>query len=122
MRFFRRRMPARDRARIERDLDALGVAAPLRDLLAARLASIASGLSEDAYRAALAGAAAAHDAHRHGEEARERSARDTQEVQRLLGVFSGEMKKLDEALRVLSRYVQSLRTQPPAREPKATMH
>lgn len=115
--------PARDRVSIERDLAHLGVEAPLLDALAARLETIAPSLSEDAYRAALVGVVAAHDVHRLGEEGRERSARDYQEIQRLLAVFSGEMKKLDDALRVLSSYVQRMRTRPqPTREPKSTVH
>jgi len=60
--------------------------------------------------------------HRIGEEGRERNTRDYQEIQRLLAMFSGEMKKLDEALRVLSSYVQRMRTRAQPREPKATLH
>ena len=122
MRLRSRPRPPRDRARIDADLERLGVGAPLRDALAGRLEALAPTLSEDAYQAALAGVAAAHDVHRLGEENRERSARDYQEIQRLLSVFSGEMKKLDEALRVLSNYVRRMRSQPQVREPKATVH
>jgi hypothetical protein len=122
MRLRPRPSPPRDRARIDADLERLGVGAPLRDALAGRLEALAPTLSEDAYQAALAGVAAAYDVHRLGEEGRERSARDYQEIQRLLSVFSGEMKKLDEALRVLSNYVRRMRSQPQAREPKATVH
>ena len=122
MRLRSRPAPPRDRARIESDLERLGVGAPLRDALASRLEALAPTLSEDAYQAALAGAAAAHDVHQIGEQGRERSARDYQEIQRLLSVFSGEMKKLDDALRVLSNYVRRMRTQTQSREPKATVH
>jgi hypothetical protein len=99
----------RDRARIERDLDRLGVSAELRALLSRRLEALAPTLSEEAYRAALAGALVAHDLHEQSARHVERNARDYQEIQRLLGVFSAEMKKLDEALRVLSAYVQRMR-------------
>lgn len=104
------RPPPRDRQQIERDLERLGVSAELRDALCQRLEPIAPTLSEDAYQAALAGIAAAHDVHRVGEAALERSMGDLREIQRLLGAFSDEMKKLDEALRVLSTYVQRMRT------------
>ena len=114
--------PVRDRARIEQDLEQLGVGPDLREALTNRLEALAPTLSEDAYRAALAGVAAAHDVHRIGEEGRERNTRDYQEIQRLLAMFSGEMKKLDEALRVLSSYVQRMRTRAQSREPKATVH
>ena len=114
--------PTRDRARIEADLERLGVGEALRDALGSRLEALAPALSEDAYQAALAGVAAAHDVHRLGEAGRERSARDYEEIQRLLAMFSGEMKKLDEALRVLSNYVQQMRTRSQPGEPKATVH
>jgi hypothetical protein len=110
MRLRSRRTPPRDRQQIERDLERLGVSAELRDALCRRLEPIAPTLSEDAYQAALAGIAAAHDVHRVGEAALERSMGDLREIQRLLGAFSDEMKKLDEALRVLSTYVQRMRT------------
>lgn len=110
MRFLFRSREPRDRARIERDLDRLGVAASAREALSRRLEALAPTLSEDAYQAALAGALVAHDLHEQSLRHVERSVRDYQEIQRLLSVFSAEMKKLDEALRVLSAYVQRMRT------------
>jgi len=110
MRFLSRSREPRDRARIERDLDRLGVAAGAREALSRRLEALAPTLSEDAYQAALAGALVAHDLHEQSLRHVERSVRDYQEIQRLLSVFSAEMKKLDEALRVLSAYVQRMRT------------
>jgi hypothetical protein len=114
--------PARDRARIESDLEQLGVGEALREALTGRLEALAPSLSEEAYQAALAGVAAAHDVHRLGEASRERTQRDYEEIQRLLGVFSGEMKKLDEALRVLSTYVRNIKPRARTGEPKATIH
>lgn len=106
-----RRAPApRDRQQIRRDLERLGVGEELRDALCRRLEPIAVTLSEDAYQAALAGIAAADEVHCVGEAALERSMGDLREIQRLLGAFSDEMRKLDEALRVLSTYVQRIRT------------
>lgn len=122
MRLRSRRAPPRDRQQIERDLERLGVTAELRDALCRRLEPIAATLSEDAYQAALAGIAAAHDVHRVGEAALERSMGDLREIQRLLGAFSGEMRKLDEALRVLSTYVQRMRTKTSAPERPRTVH
>ncbi|RIL06497.1 MAG: hypothetical protein DCC71_06760 [Proteobacteria bacterium] len=115
-------MPARDRARIQADLERLGVPKPLREALGQRLADLAADLPEDAYRAALAGVAAAHDVHRLGEESAQRTLRDYQEIQRLLGAFSGEMKKLDEALRVLAAYVQRMRSRAQAADRADTVH
>ncbi len=122
MRLRSRRAPARDRQQIERDLERLGVTEDLRDALCRRLEPIASTLSDDAYQAALAGIAAAHDVHRVGEAALERSMGDLREIQRLLGAFSDEMRKLDEALRVLSTYVQRMQTKSSAPQRPRTMH
>jgi hypothetical protein len=122
MRLRSRRAPTRDRQDIERDLERLGVTAELRDALCQRLEPIAPTLSEDAYQAALAGIAAASDVHRVGEAALERSMGDLREVQRLLGAFSYEMRKLDEALRVLSTYVQRMRIKSSAPARSRTVH
>ena len=102
--------PTRDREQIRHDLERLGVGGELRDALCRRLEAIAATLSEDAYQAALAGIAAANEVHCVGEAALERSMGDLREIQRLLGAFSEEMRKLDEALRVLSTYVQRMRS------------
>lgn len=119
---FRSRSAPRDRARIESDLEELGVGAPLREALGRRLAEVARDLPDDAYRAALAGVAAAYDVHRIGDESYQRTVRDYQEIQRLLTAFSGEMKKLDEALRVLSAYVQRMRSRTQSPQRTDTVH
>lgn len=114
--------PARDPQQIRRDLERLGVGAELRDALCRRLEPIAATLSEDAYQAALAGIAAANEVHCVGEAALERSMGDLREIQRLLGAFSDEMRKLDEALRVLAAYVQRMRTKTSAPARPRTVH
>ena len=107
----------RERDRIALDLERLGVADGVRDELSRRLEALARNLSEDAYDAALAGVALAHALHREGEDALRKSVRDLHEVQRLLGAFSDEMRKLDDALQILSTYVRRMRsrTRPPER-------
>ena len=100
----------RERERIRLDLERLGVADGLRDELSRRLEALSHHLSEDAYDAVLAGVALADALHREGDEARRRSLRDLSEIQRLLGAFSEEMRKLDEALQILSTYVQRMRS------------
>jgi len=114
--------PARDRQQIERDLERLGVVGELREALCQRLEAIAPTLSEDAYQAALLGIAAANDVRRVGEAALDRSMGDLREIQRLLGVFSEEMRKLDGALRVLSNYVQRMRPKSSAPERPRSVH
>ena len=123
MRFLSRNAPrARDRQQIERDLERLGVVGELREALCQRLEAITPTLSEDAYQAALLGIAAATDVRRVGEAAPDRSMGDLREIQRLLGVFSEEMRKLDGALRVLSNYVQRMRPKSSAPERPRSVH
>lgn len=111
-----------DRSRIERDLERLGVAAATRDMLTERLVALAPTLSEVGYQAALAGALVAHDLHAESARHVERSVRDYQEIQRLLSIFGAEMKKLDEALRVLSSYVQRIRGRTRTPVPTESVH
>jgi hypothetical protein len=113
---------SRDRARIQDDLERLGVAPPLRDALGLRLEALSPALSDEAYEAALAGIAAAYDVHQLALASIERTQRDYQEIQRLLTAFGGEMKKLDEALRVLSGYVQRMRSRDGAAPRSETVH
>ena len=112
----------RERARIRLDLERLGVADELRDELSRRLEALSNYLSEDAYDAALAGVARADALHREGAEAQRHRARDLGEIQRLLGAFSEEMRKLDEALQILSTYVQRMRSRTRVVERPKLMH
>src|SRR5262249_47598070 len=112
----------RERERIRLDLERLGVADDLREELSRRLEALSQNLSEDAYDAALAGVALAHAVHREGDEALRRRVRDLSEIQRLLGAFSDEMRKLDEALQILSTYVQRMRTRTRAVERPKLVH
>jgi len=112
----------RERTRIRLDLERLGVADELRDELSRRLEALSNNLSEDAYDAALAGVALADALHREGAEAQRHRARDLGEIQRLLGAFSEEMRKLDEALQILSTYVQRMRSRTRVVERPKLMH
>lgn len=109
--------------RIRDELAQLGVAGQAREELAKRLAPIARSLSPEAWGAALAGVALAHGVHREHEEALRRSARDLGEIQRLLGAFGDELRKLDEALQVLSTYVKRMRSRArPVAPERRTLH
>lgn len=96
--------------RIQADLARLGVAEEVRGDLARRLETVARHLSPDAYDAALAGVAVAHGLHHEEEQVLRRSLRDLEEIHRLIGAFSDELRKLDEALRILSTYVGRMRS------------
>ena len=59
----------------------------------------------------VSGVAMAYGIHRRGLEGFKSTARDLEEVQRLMGGFASELRKLDEALRTLAAYVARMRTQ-----------
>ena len=111
-----------ERTRIRDDLARVGVDEDVREELARRLEALARRLSPDAYDAALAGAALAHGMHREGEEVLRRSVRDLHEIQRLLGAFGEEMRKLDEALQILTTYVKRMRSRARPGERARTLH
>jgi hypothetical protein len=96
--------------RIRSDLARLGVASEVRDELTSRLAALAPRLTPEAYDAVLAGVALAHGLHREGDRLQQRSLNDLQEIQRLLAGFADELRKVDEALRILSTYVSRMRS------------
>jgi hypothetical protein len=93
-------------ARTRAELAQLGVAEPTLAVLSRRLAPMIRGLSEEAATAALAGAALAHRIHAEQEGAMRQTLRDLGEMHRLLDAFGGELCRLDEALRGLSREVR----------------
>ena len=93
------------RDRIEADLVQRGVSAPFSAPVAARLAERCSQLETPAYEAALDGVAAAFTVYSEDCEALERSARNIDEIQRLMRGFAGELRKLEEGLRIVSAYV-----------------
>jgi hypothetical protein len=109
-------------ARAASDLARLGVAESVRDELAARLAVLARTLSPEAYDAAVAGAVLAHAVHRESEQVLRRSVRDLGEIQRLVGAFSEEMGKLDEALQILTTYVKRMRARARPTERPRLLH
>jgi hypothetical protein len=96
--------------RLRGDLLRLGVDDEVREELARRLEVVTRRLSPEAYDSALAGAVLAHGLHREGEDALRRSVRDLNEIQRLLGAFGDEMRKLEEALEILGTYLKRMRS------------
>jgi hypothetical protein len=103
-------------ARIQGDLERLGVAGEVREELARRLEALTRRLTPEAYDALVAGVALAHGLHREEGRVLRRSLHDLEEIQRLIGGFSDELRKLDEALRTLSAYVRRMgsRADPPS--------
>ena len=87
-----------------RELEARGVASAFAVPVAERLAD-GEELRGRRRDAVLEGVAAAYAAHQLDYEALEESAQNIDEIQRLMGGFAGELRKLEEGLRMVSAYV-----------------
>jgi NAD(P)-dependent dehydrogenase (short-subunit alcohol dehydrogenase family) len=108
-------------AAIQADLETRGIGAPLARRLAEALAKRVAVLDGGRYQAVVAGIALAVRAQRTELEQLRSAARELGEVQRLLGSFTDELQKLDEALETLAAYVVRMKNpQPPA--PRRTLH
>ena len=101
----------RHRERIHSDLQRRGVATEFSASICDRLAPFSEDLTPELYDAVLSGVAMAYGVHRRGVEASREGAPNLEEVERLLGGFVSELRKLDENLETLAAYVTRLRTQ-----------
>jgi hypothetical protein len=106
-----RKATARNAKRIREDLEKLGIAPEFSRSVSVRLERFSNELPADTYDAVLSGVAMAYGVHRKGLEGFKKTARDLDEVQRLMGGFASELRKLDEALRTLAAYVARMRRQ-----------
>jgi hypothetical protein len=99
-------------ARIRADLERRGLAPEFSRAFAERLAPLSQGLSAEAYAAALDAVALAWGDRDSGVGAQApRGAGELNELQRLMAGFVGELRKLEEALRILDAYLARMRTQ-----------
>ncbi len=107
--------------RIRGDLESRGVAPEFSTPVARRLSAIASDLSDEEYDAVLEGVATAYGVHCQSSDDAADEVRDICELERLMEGFTGELKKLEEGLQILSAYVvrMSARTTP---NPPNTLH
>lgn len=96
---------SRARDEIARELENRGVPRNESGAVAKCLAVRCRNLEPRSYTAALDGAAAAWSAQHTERAARDRSASDIDEIQRLMEGFASELRKLEEGLRVVSTYV-----------------
>lgn len=101
----------RDANRIREDLEKLGVAPEFSRSVSETLERFSEELPPGTYDAVLSGVAMAYGIHRKGLEGVKKTASDLEEVQRLMGGFASELRKLDEALRTLATYVARMRKQ-----------
>ena len=109
-------------ARVRADLERMGVHGAAGDCLARRLTALTPRLDRGGYESALAGAALAHGVGRREREEARRSARDLREIERMLGAFGDELQKLDEAMGILSAYVERMRTRATPAPKNLTLH
>ena len=109
------------RMELRRELERRGVTGELADRLASDLAAACATLTPEARRGALTGMALASAAHREHAEAMRRSERDLAEIERLMAGFAAELKKVDEAVKILSTFVGRIREQS-ASDPDRTVH
>lgn len=100
---------ARDALR--RELERRGVAADLAERLAADLSVLSDSLTPEARLGAVKGVALASAVHRERAEAFRRSQEDLAEIERLMSAFASELKKVDEAVKILSAFVGRVREQ-----------
>jgi hypothetical protein len=96
---------ARRQQRIREDLESLGVSPAFAAPLAQRLEPVSHEIGTEAYVAALGGVAAAWDVCGRDSEAMGVHSRDVDEIRSLMHGFAGELRKLEEGLRIVSAYV-----------------
>ena len=107
--------------RIQADLERRGVAAEFSQPIAERLGEAKATLSSEQYTALLDGVAAVYDVYREDCASFEESARDIDEIRRLMEGFTGELRKLEEGLRILSAFLYRMRDRT-ARDKSGILH
>lgn len=96
--------------RIRADLERRGVPPDFSWTVSHQLEPFARELAPEAYEAVLSGVAMAWRA-RHDGAGGVPSRAELDEMQRLMGEFAGELRKLDEALELLAAYLTRMRAQ-----------
>jgi hypothetical protein len=97
--------PEADPERVRSDLENRGIAPEFSRPVARRLVAIVPDLSASEYAAILDGVSAAYGVYREVSGLRDVHFRHGNELQRLMEGFSGELRKLDEGLQMLSTYL-----------------
>jgi hypothetical protein len=97
--------PEADLEQVRSDLENRGIDPEFSGPVARRLVVIAPGLPASEYAAILDGVSAAYGAHRETSRPNGANFRHTNELQRLMEGFTGELRKLDEGLQMLSAYL-----------------
>lgn len=109
------------REALRRELEQNGVATELAERLAFDLETLSGSLTPEARLAAVKGVALASAAHRERADAFRRSQEELVEIERLMSAFASELKKVDEAVKILSAFVGRVREQT-APDPDRRVH
>jgi hypothetical protein len=99
------RSPEADTERVRSDLENRGIDPEFSRPVAQRLVAIAPDLSAPEYAAILDGVSAAYGVYREISGPNDVHFRPENELQRLMEGFTGELRKLDEGLQLLSTYL-----------------
>ena len=97
--------PEADSERVRSDLENRGIDPEFSRPVARRLVAIAADLSTAEYAAILDGVSAAYGVYREISGLNDVHFRHANELQRLMEGFTGELRKLDEGLQMLSTYI-----------------
>ena len=97
--------PEAESERIRSDLEIRGIDPKFSRSVARQLIAIVPDLSAHEYAAILDGVSAAYGACREISGRNEADFRHENELQRLMEGFTGELRKLDEGLQMLSTYI-----------------
>jgi hypothetical protein len=97
--------PEADPERVRSDLENRGIDPEFSRPVARRLVAIVPDLSTAEYAAILDGVSAAYGAYREISGLNDAHFRHGNELQRLMKGFTGELRKLDEGLQMLSAYI-----------------
>jgi hypothetical protein len=106
---------------IQADLVARGLDETLARRLAQAIEKRSQALDAPRYQGVVAGIALAFTAQRREVEQLRKAADELGEIQRLLGSFTNELSKLDEALETLAAYVVRMK-HPQTPAPKRVLH
>jgi len=94
-----------DLEQVRSDLEDLGIDPEFSRPVAQRLVAIAPGLTDVEYAAILDGVTAAYSVHRDRTGSGDAGIKQGNELRRLMEGCTGELRKLDEGLQMLSAYL-----------------
>jgi hypothetical protein len=109
------------RAELRRELERLGIAGDVAERLAGDLVANSAALTPEGRRGAVTGMALASAMHQERAEALLQSQRDLADIERMMAGFAAELKKVDEAVKILSTFVSRIQEQS-APDPNRVIH